>query len=68
VRVKIFASFGVALLQPDIGHVGLDKMFDALPPCRQHRDSGAGMSDVERVWPKVETFARRELSGSSVAG
>jgi hypothetical protein len=55
--VKIFASFGVALLQPDIGHVSLDKVFDALPRCRQHRDSG-----------KVETFARRELSGSSLAG
>jgi len=26
------------------------------------------MSDVERVWPKVETFARRELSGTSLAG
>ena len=42
------------------GHVGLDKVFDALPRCRQHRDSGAGMSDVEAVRPQLVEYVFKD--------
>jgi len=45
--VKVFASFGRALLRPDLRHVSFDEVLDAPPARRKHSNSGAGATDVK---------------------